>query len=60
MLVPLAVVAANGTPIGLVVNGTIKAHGESSGSATIEGAAKRTAAKIAEEIKPTIERQGWI
>ena len=58
MLVPLAVVAADGTPIGLVVNGTIKACGESSGSATIKGAAKRTAAEIAAEIKPTIERQG--
>src|SRR3954447_15375677 len=59
MLVPLAVVAANGTPIGLVVNGAIKARGEMSGSATIEGAAKRTADKIAEEMRPTIERQGW-
>ena len=30
-----------------------------SGSATIEGAAKRTADKIAEEMRPTIEHQGW-
>jgi hypothetical protein len=60
MLVPLAVIAADGTPIGLLVNGAIKVHGETSGSATIEGAAKRTADKIAEEMRPTIERQGWI
>lgn len=59
MLVPLAVVAANGNPIGLIVNGAIKVHGEESGSATIEGAAKRTADKIAEQMRPTIERQGW-
>ena len=57
--IPLAVVAANGNPIGLIVNGAIKVHGEESGSATIEGAAKRTADKIAEQMRPTIERQGW-
>jgi hypothetical protein len=59
MLVPIAVVAANGNPIGLIVNGAIKAHGEASGSATIAGAAKRTADEIAKQMQPTIERQGW-
>jgi hypothetical protein len=59
MLVPLAVVAASGNPIGLIVNGAIKAHGEISGSATIEGTAKRTADEIATQMRPTIERQGW-
>ena len=59
MLVPIAVVAANGNPIGLIVNGAIKAHGEASGSATIAGAAKRTADEIAKQMQSTIERQGW-
>jgi hypothetical protein len=37
----------------------MKARGEVTGSATIEGAAKRTADKIMEQMRPTIERQGW-
>src|SRR3954452_15366904 len=59
-LVPLAVVAANGNPIGLVINGGLKVHGESSGSETIEGAAKRTADEISTQLRPVAERQGWI
>ena len=59
VLVPLAVVAVTGNPIGLIVGGAAKARGEATGSATIEGAAKRTAEKIMEQMRPTIERQGW-
>ena len=57
-LVPLAV-AARGNPLGLIVNSGVQAYGEVTGTATIEGAAKRTADEIFEEMKPTIERQGW-
>ncbi|HEX6015319.1 MAG TPA: DUF4410 domain-containing protein [Geminicoccaceae bacterium] len=59
VLVPLAVVAGTGNPIGLVVGGAAKAGGEMTGSATIEGAAKRTADEIMKQMRPTIERQGW-
>jgi hypothetical protein len=34
---PLAVVAATGNPIGLIVGGAMKARGEVTGSATIDG-----------------------
>jgi hypothetical protein len=60
MLVPLAVSAGSGNPVGLSVGGTVKAHGEMTGSGTIEGAAKETADKIMEQMRPIIERQGWI
>ena len=59
VLVPLAVVAGTGNPIGLIVGGAVKARGEITGSATIEGAAKRTAEEIMKQMRPTIERQGW-
>jgi hypothetical protein len=59
VLVPLAVVAGTGNPIGLIVGGAVKARGEITGSATIEGAAKRTADQIMQQMRPTIERQGW-
>ena len=59
VLVPLAVVAGSGNPIGLIVGGAVKARGELTGSATIEGAAKQTAEKIMQQMRPTIERQGW-
>ena len=57
-LVPLAV-AARGNPLGLLINTGVQAYGEATGTATIEGAAKRTADEIFEEMRPTIERQGW-
>ena len=57
-LVPLAV-AARGDPLGLLVNTGVQAYGEATGTATIQGAAKRTADEIFEEMRPTIERQGW-
>jgi len=57
-LVPLAV-AARGNPLGLIVNSGVQAYGEVTGTATIEGAAKRTADEVFKEMLPTIERQGW-
>lgn len=58
--VPLAVTVVTGNPIGLAVSGAAKAYGEVSGSETIEGAARRTAGEIADKIRATAERQGWI
>ena len=52
MVLPVAVLAATASPIGLIIGGAPKATGEVSGSATIEGAAERTADEIA--------AQGWI
>ena len=60
MVLPIAVVAATANPIGLIVGGAIKATGEATGSDTIEGAAKRTAAAIAEQLHEAAQRQGWI
>ena len=58
--VPLAVLAATASPIGLIVGGTAKATGEVTGSETIEGAAKRTADEIAAQLRTAAEEQGWI
>ncbi len=58
-LVPLAV-AARGNPLGLLVNTGVQAYGEATGTATIEGAAERTADEIFEEMLPTIEARGWL
>ena len=60
MVLPIAVVAATANPIGLVVGGAIKATGELTGEATIEGAAKRTAAAIAGQLREAAQKQGWI
>lgn len=58
--VPLVVTAITANPIGLAVGGAAKAYGELSGSETIDGAAERTAQEIADKIRLTAERQGWI
>jgi Domain of unknown function (DUF4410) len=60
MAVPLAVLAATHSPIGLIVGGTAKATGEVTGSETIEGAAERTADEIAAQLRTVAEEQGWI
>jgi hypothetical protein len=60
VVLPLAVLAATANPIGLIVGGAVKATGEATGSATIEGAAKRSADEISAELKQVAERQGWI
>lgn len=58
----LGVVAfiATANPAGLIVGGGMKAYGEFSGSAKIEGRAKESAKKIAETIKPKFQERGWI
>lgn len=60
MAVPLVVTLATANPIGLVVGGAVKGVGELSGHDTIEGAGKRTADAIADELKKRFEAQGWI
>jgi Domain of unknown function (DUF4410) len=60
MVAPLAVVAATANPVGLVVGGAVKLYGESTGSDTIEGAAKRTADEISAQLRKAAEEQGWI
>jgi hypothetical protein len=60
MVLPVAVVAATANPIGLIVGGAIKLTGEATGEATIEGAAKRTASAVAEQLHEAAQRQGWI
>ncbi|HVM96318.1 MAG TPA: DUF4410 domain-containing protein [Candidatus Acidoferrales bacterium] len=58
--VPIAVVVATGNPIGLIVGGAAKVGGEVTGKTTIEGRAKETAEKIAEQLKVQAQKQGWI
>ncbi len=60
VVVPLAVTIATANPIGLIVGGAIKVGGEVTGSSKIEGSAKRTAKKIADELREGFERQGWL
>jgi len=57
---PLAVAAASGNPIGLIVSSAMKVGGEVSGSSTIESSAKRTAKEIADKLKAAAQRQGWL
>ena len=49
-----------GSPIGLVVGGSLKIYGEASGKDTIEGRAKQSAKEIGEIIKKRAQKEGWI
>ena len=49
-----------GSPVGLIVSGGMKVYGEASGSATIEGRAKKTAKEIADRLKSRFKEEGWI
>jgi hypothetical protein len=60
LIVPLAVLAATANPIGLIVMGGMKVHGEVTGKSKIEGAAKRTAETIADRLRVRFKEQGWI
>jgi len=60
VIVPLAVLAATGNPIGLIVMGTAKVAMEVTGKSKIEGTAKRTAEAIAEQLRVRFKEQGWI
>jgi hypothetical protein len=58
--VPLAVAVATGNPIGLIVSSGVKVYGEASGSSKVEGRAKQTAKKIADQLKIRFQQEGWI
>ena len=60
VMVPLAVTIATANPIGLIVGGALKVSGEVTGRDTIKGSAKRTAKKIADELRAAFEKQGWL
>lgn len=60
LIVPIAVLAATANPIGLIVMGSVKVAGEITGKSKIEGAAKRTAEAIADQLKIRFEERGWI
>jgi hypothetical protein len=51
---------ATANPVGLVVSGGMKAYGEVSGNATVEGRAEATAKLIADQIKIRAQQEGWI
>ena len=60
MALPVAVALLTDNPIGIIVGGGVKAYGELSGSAKIEGAGKRSADEIAKQLRPRFEQEGWI
>jgi hypothetical protein len=60
VVVPLAVTIATANPIGLIVGSAVKVGGEVTDKSTIEGSAKRTAAKIGDELRAVFQKQGWI
>ena len=60
MVVPAAVAIATANPIGVIVMGGAKIYGEASGKNTLEGRAKATADKIAEQLKIRFRERGWI
>jgi hypothetical protein len=58
--VGVAALIVTGNPVGLIVGGGVKAYGEYSGSAKMEGRAEATAKEIADKIRPKFQEQGWI
>jgi hypothetical protein len=60
LAVPLAVTLATANPIGLIVSGAAKVAGKATGKSTLQGMAKRTAKKIADELRVAFQKQGWI
>jgi len=60
LFVPLAVLAATANPIGLIVMGGAKVGMELTGRSKIEGAAKRTAEAIGEQLQVRFKEKGWI
>jgi Domain of unknown function (DUF4410) len=60
MVVPAAVAIATGNPLGLIVMSGVKVYSEASGKNTLEGRAKATADKIAEQLKIRFRERGWI
>ena len=55
-----AVFVATANPAGLIVSSGMKAYGETSGSAQLEGRAKATSKEVADVLKQRFKEQGWI
>ena len=55
-----AAMAAAGSPVGLVVMGSVKLYNEASGKSGLEGRAKATADEIAEQLKVRFTERGWM
>lgn len=51
---------ANANPAGLIVGGVVKGYGEISGNSKVEGLAKATTKKIAEQLQIRFREEGWI
>jgi hypothetical protein len=60
LVAPAAIAIATGNPIGLAVMGGAKVIGEASGRTGLDGRAKQTADKIAEQLKQRFVARGWI
>jgi hypothetical protein len=60
VVMPAAMAAATGNPVGLVVVGSVKLYNEASGKSGLEGRAKSTADEIAEQLKIRFKQRGWI
>lgn len=60
MMAGVAGLAATGNPVGLIVGGVSKATGDQSDQANLEGLARQTADKIADEMKAKFQAQGWL
>lgn len=58
--VAVAGAIATANPAGLIVSSIAKAHGEASGSSTVEGRAEDTAKEIAKALQKKFKEQGWI
>jgi hypothetical protein len=56
----VATFLATANPAGLIISSGMKAYGEASGRATVEGRAKSTAKEIAKVLKKRFQDQGWI
>ena len=56
----LGVAIATANPVGLIIGGAMKAHGEMSGKETIQGASNRITPLIAQRLHDAFKRQFWI
>jgi hypothetical protein len=60
MVLPLAVTILTANPLGLAIGGAAKVSQEAAGGGRIDAAGKRTAQRIAEELRARFVEQGWI
>ena len=56
----LATMLVTHNPAGFIISTGMKAHGEKSGGATVEGRAKQIAKQIGDVLKQRFQQQGWI